>query len=58
MWERRPEVFDEVGTALLAAPGPFDLLLMDELGRLELGAAAFRASVLAAWTGRCRCWAW
>ncbi len=51
VWERRPEVFDEVGTALLAAPGPFDLLLMDELGRLELGAAAFRAAVLSALDG-------
>lgn len=51
VWTLYPEVFDREGTALLAAEGPFDLLLMDELGRLELRAAAFRAAVLAALDG-------
>ena len=51
VWTLYPEVFDSVGTAFLAAEGPFDLLLMDELGRMELRSAAFRAAVLAALDG-------
>ena len=51
VWTLWPEVFDREGTALLRAEGPFDLLLMDELGRLELRAEAFRAAVLSALDG-------
>ena len=48
VWTMYPQAFDEAGTAFLAAEGPFDLLLMDELGRMELRSARFRAAVLTA----------
>ena len=51
VWRLTPEAFDAEGCALLRRRGPFDLLLMDELGRMELPAAAFRAAVLAALDG-------
>jgi len=51
VWTLWPEVFDREGTALLGAEGPFDLLLMDELGRMELRAERFRAAVLSALDG-------
>ena len=46
-----PAAFDAEGTALLRREGHFDLLLMDELGRMELGAPLFRAAVLHALDG-------
>ncbi len=46
-YEKHPEHFDGRGCALLAKGGG-DILLMDELGRMELDAHAFRATVLAA----------
>ena len=48
VYEKHPENFDGRGCALLGEAGPFDILLMDELGRMELDAHAFRAAVLAA----------
>ena len=42
-----PETFETTGMAILSAPGPFDLLLMDELGRMELRSPAFCQRVLA-----------
>ena len=42
-----PETFDTTGVAILRAPGPFDLLLMDELGRMELRSPVFCQRVLA-----------
>ena len=44
--EKHPEHFDGRGCALLA--GRNATLSMDELGRMELDAHAFRAAVLAA----------
>ena len=49
-YEKYPENFDLRGCALLA-PGGCDLVLMDELGRMELDALAFRAAVMAALDG-------
>lgn len=46
-----PEAFDAAGTALLERKGPFDLLLMDELGRMELRSPGFRSAVLRALDG-------
>ena len=46
----RPEVFDTLGTAYLAAPEG-SLIVMDELGFLENGAAAFQQAVLRALDG-------
>ena len=46
-YEKRPEHFDGRGCALLAER-ECDIILMDELGRMELDAHAFRAAVLAA----------
>lgn len=46
-----PETFERAGLALLQAEGPFDLLLMDELGRMELRSPHFCAAVLAALDG-------
>lgn len=46
-YEKRPEHFDGRGCALLAE-WECDVILMDELGRMELDAHAFRAAVLAA----------
>ena len=43
-----PETFERAGVAILSASGPHDLLLMDELGRMELRAPTFCAAVLAA----------
>ena len=37
-----PQVFDTLGTELLHKAGPFDILLMDELGMMENGAPLFR----------------
>lgn len=45
-----PENFDGRGCELLASR-ECDILLMDELGRMELGAAAFRAAVIEALHG-------
>ena len=45
-YEKRPEHFDGRGCALLAERD-CDVILMDELGRMELDAHAFRAAVLA-----------
>lgn len=50
VYEQHPESFDGRGCALLAEQG-CDIVLMDELGRMELGAHAFRAAVLAALGG-------
>lgn len=47
VYEKHPENFDGRGCALLAK-GECGILLMDELGRMELDAHAFRAAVLAA----------
>ena len=47
VYEQHPENFDGRGCALLAEKKG-DILLMDELGRMELEAHAFRAAVLAA----------
>lgn len=41
-----PETFETTGLAILDASGPFDLLLMDELGRMELRSPRFCARVL------------
>lgn len=41
-----PETFETAGLAILNAPGPFDLLLMDELGRMELRSPNFCRRVL------------
>lgn len=49
--ETRPEGFERCGCALLQRAGEFDLLLMDELGRMELEAHAFCAAVLDALHG-------
>lgn len=46
-----PAAFDEAGTALLTPPPGCRLLLMDELGRMERGAAVFCRAVLAALDG-------
>ena len=46
-YEKHPEHFDGRGCALLAER-ECDVILMDELGRMELDAHAFRAVVLAA----------
>ena len=46
-----PEVFESAGVELLLRDGPFDLLLMDELGRMELDSPGFCASVLFALDG-------
>ena len=46
-YEKRPEHFDGRGCALLAER-KCDVILMDELGRMELDAHAFRAAVIAA----------
>lgn len=48
--ESRPEGFDRRGCELLSRSG-YDLILMDELGRMELGAHDFRAAVMAALDG-------
>ena len=50
IYEKHPESFDRRGCALLA-PGGCDLLLMDELGRMELEAHDFRAAVMASLDG-------
>lgn len=50
-YECFPAVFDAVGTALLTRTGDFDLLLMDELGRMELRAERFCEAVLCALDG-------
>ena len=47
IYEKHPESFDGRGCALLAEKD-CGILLMDELGRMELDAHAFRAAVLAA----------
>ena len=47
VYGKYPEHFNGRGCALLAAQES-DILLMDELGRMELEAHAFRAAVLAA----------
>ena len=47
IYEKHPESFNGRGCALLAK-GECGVLLMDELGRMELDAHAFRAAVLAA----------
>ncbi len=47
VYEKHPENFDGRGCELLAKRA-CDILLMDELGRMELEAHAFRAAVLAA----------
>ena len=41
-----PETFENAGLALLNAPGPYDLLLMDELGRMELRSPNFCRRIL------------
>ena len=47
IYEKHPESFDGRGCALLAEKD-CGVILMDELGRMELDAHAFRAAVLAA----------
>jgi len=41
------EVFDTAGTAILDGSGAGDVIVMDELGRLESAALAFQRAVLA-----------
>jgi len=41
-----PETFERAGVAILSASGPHDLLLMDELGRMELCSPSFCQKVL------------
>lgn len=41
-----PEAFEGAGVEILRAEGPFDLLLMDELGRMELRSPTFCRRVL------------
>lgn len=41
-----PQVFDEVGTALLRSAADADVIVLDELGYLESEAAGFREAVL------------
>jgi len=43
---RYPEVFDELGTALLESTKNAPLIVMDELGVMENDAAAFQTAVL------------
>ncbi|MDR3295409.1 MAG: methyltransferase domain-containing protein [Clostridiales Family XIII bacterium] len=50
-FESKPEAFDEIGCGLLKAPGPCDLLIMDELGFMEFAAHRFQAEVLSALDG-------
>lgn len=54
--EAFPAVFDQVGAPLLEDSRGCGLILMDEVGRLEDGAARFRRAVLACLDGDAPVW--
>ncbi len=49
--EHHPEIFDSVGTNLIRSAKPDGVILMDELGFMESGAAEFQNAVLEALSG-------
>lgn len=49
--EQHPEIFDTLGVELIRSAGPDGVILMDELGFMESGAALFQKAVLEALHG-------